>query len=73
MTNTIDIASAETPEEVLYQLYIGSGPGRAGDVGLQSLVDFMQRTVTARYDIRDTVAEHPDTLLPGTPVEPNCP
>ena len=73
MTNTLDFASAETPEQVLLQLYTGSGVGRDGDVGLQSLVDFMQRTVTARYDIRDTVEEHPDTLLPGTPVEPDCP
>ena len=36
-----EIAAAETPEQVLYNLYLGSGVGRDGDVGLQSLIDFM--------------------------------
>ena len=43
-----------------------------GDQGLMSLVDFMRATTAARHDIHDFAAEHPDTLLPGTPVAPDC-
>jgi hypothetical protein len=68
-----EIAAAENPEQVLYNLYLGSGVGRDGDVGLQSLIDFMQATTAARHDIRDWPHEHPDSLLPGSPVAPSCP
>jgi hypothetical protein len=37
-----------------------------------SLVDFMQATTAARHDIHDIPAEHPDSVLPGTPVAPDC-
>ena len=68
-----EIAAAENPEQVLYNLYLGSGVGRDGDVGLQSLIDFMQATTAARHDIHDWPHEHPDSLLPGSPVAPSCP
>ena len=68
-----EIAAATTPEQVLYELYLGSGVGRDGDVGLMSLVDFMQATTAARHDIHDFAAQHPDSLLPGSPVAPDCP
>ena len=68
-----EIAAAENPEQVLYHLYLGSGVGRDGDVGLQSLIDFMMATTAARHDIHDWPREHPDSLLPGSPVAPSCP
>ena len=68
-----EIAAAENPEQVLYNLYLGSGVGRDGDVGLQSLIDFMQATTAARHDIHDWPHEHSDSLLPGSPVAPSCP
>jgi hypothetical protein len=68
-----EIAAAENPEQVLYNLYLGSGVGRDGDVGLQSLIDFMMATTAARHDIHDWPREHPDSLLPGSPVAPSCP
>jgi hypothetical protein len=68
-----EIAAAENPEQVLYNLYLGSGVGRDGDVGLQSLIDFMMATTAARHDIHDWPSEHPDSLLPGSPVAPSCP
>ncbi|NUT55215.1 MAG: hypothetical protein HOQ03_04440 [Thermoleophilia bacterium] len=68
-----EIAAAEDPEQVLYNLYLGSGVGRDGNVGLQSLIDFMQATTAARHDIHDWPYEHPDSLLPGSPVAPSCP
>ena len=71
--NAYELAAAETPEQALYELYLGSGVGRDGDVGLQSLIDFMQATTAARHDIHDWPHEHPDSLLPGTPVAPSCP
>ena len=46
--------------------------GRDGDVGLQSLIDFMQATTAARHDIHDWPYQHPDSLLPGSPVAPDC-
>ena len=64
--------SAETPEQALYELYLGSGVGRDGDVGLQSLIDFMMATTAARHDIHDWPYQHPDSLLPGSPVAPDC-
>jgi hypothetical protein len=67
-----EIAAAETPEQVLYELYLGSGVDRDGDVGMYSLIDFMQATTAARHDLRDLPSEHPDSLLPGTPVAPDC-
>ena len=73
MDNAYEIAVAENPEQVLYELYLGSGVGRDGDVGLQSLIDFMQATTAARHDLRDWPHEHPDSLLPGSPVAPSCP
>jgi hypothetical protein len=39
---------------------------------MMSLVDFMQATTAARHDIHDWPSEHPDSLLPGTPVAPDC-
>ena len=71
--NAYELAAAETPEQALYELYLGSGVGRDGDVGLQSLIDFMMATTAARHDIHDFPSEHPDSLLPGTPVAPSCP
>jgi len=68
-----EIAAAESPEQVLYNLYLGSGVGRDGDVGLMSLIDFMQATTAARHDIHDWPKDHPDSLLPGSPVAPSCP
>jgi hypothetical protein len=68
-----EIAAAESPEQVLYNLYLGSGVGRDGDAGLQSLIDFMMATTAARHDIHDWPHEHPDSLLPGSPVAPSCP
>jgi hypothetical protein len=68
-----ELAGAKTPEETLYELYLGSGPGRNGSQGLQSLIDFMQGTTAARHDLRDLPSEHPDSLLPGTSVAPQCP
>jgi len=68
-----ELAASTTPEQTLYNLYLGSGPGRNGNEGLQSLIDFMQGTTAARHDIHDFPAEHPDSLLPGLPVEPQCP
>ena len=65
--NAYELAAAETPEQVLYELYLGSGVGRDGDVGLQSLIDFMMATTAARHDIHDWPYQHPDSLLPGTP------
>jgi hypothetical protein len=73
LDNAYEIAVAENPEQVLYELYLGSGVGRDGDVGLQSLIDFMQATTAARHDLRDWPHEHPDSLLPGSPVAPSCP
>jgi hypothetical protein len=67
-----EIAAAETPDQVLYQLYLGSGVDRNGDVGVYSLIDFMQATTAARHDLRDLPSDHPDSLLPGTAVEPRC-
>ena len=71
--NAYELAAAETPEQALYELYLGSGVGRDGDVGLQSLIDFMQATTAARHDIHDWPSEHPDSLLPGSPVAPLLP
>jgi len=62
-----ELAAAQTPEQMLYELYLGSGPGRDGDTGLLSLVDFMQGTTAARHDIHDWPFQHPDSLLPGSP------
>ncbi len=70
--NAYELAAAETPEQALYELYLGSGVGRDGDVGLQSLIDFMQATTAARHDIHDWPYQHPDSLLPGSPVAPDC-
>ena len=67
-----ELAAASTPEQALYELYLGSGVGRDGNVGMQSLIDFMQGTTAARHDIHDWPSEHPDSLLPGTPVAPDC-
>ena len=52
---------------------ISPSTGRDGDVGLMSLIDFMQATTAARHDIHDWPYEHPDSLLPGSPVAPSCP
>ena len=30
-------------------------------------------TTAARHDIHDWPHEHPDSLLPGSPVAPSCP
>ena len=68
-----ELAASTTPEQTLYNLYLGSGPGRNGNEGLQSMIDFMQGTTAARHDIHDFPAEHPDSLMPGLPVEPQCP
>ncbi len=70
--NAYELAAAATPEQALYELYLGSGVGRDGDVGLQSLIDFMQATTAARHDIHDWPYQHPDSLLPGSPVAPDC-
>jgi hypothetical protein len=51
----------------------GSGPGRNGSQGLQSLIDFMHGTTAGRHDLRDLPSEHPDSLLPGASVAPQCP
>ena len=45
----------------------------AAIAGLMSLIDFMQATTAARHDIHDWPFEHPDSLLPGSPVAPSCP
>ena len=71
--NAYELAAAETPEQALYELYLGSGVGRDGDAGLMSLIDFMQATTAARHDIHDWPKDHPDSLLPGSPVAPSCP
>jgi len=70
--NAYELAAAETPEQALYELYLGSGVGRDGDVGLQSLIDFMMATTAARHDIHDWPYQHPDSLLPGSPAAPDC-
>jgi hypothetical protein len=72
LSQTYEIAAAKTPEEVLYQLYLGAGPGRDGDVGMMSLVDFMQATAAARHGLREVAADHPDSILPGASVAPDC-
>ncbi len=68
-----ELAASTTPEETLYNLYLGSGPGRNGSEGVQSMIDFMQGTTAARHDIQDLPGEHPDSLMPGLPVAPRCP
>jgi hypothetical protein len=68
-----ELAASKTPEQTLYNLYLGSGPGRNGNQGLQSMIDFMQGTTAARHDIHDFPGEHPDSLMPGLPVAPQCP
>jgi hypothetical protein len=72
MSPAYEIAAAQTPEEVLYELYLGAGPGRDGDVGMLSLVDFMQATAAARHGLRSIAAEHPDSIMPGASVAPDC-
>ena len=71
--NAYEIATAATDDEILTQLYLGSGANRDPNQALDGLLDFQNRTATAQGAERgDLVSLHPDALLPGSaPI--NCP
>jgi len=67
-----EIAAANSPEEVLYHLYLMSGFDRSGTVAVENLLGFMMQTARARHGLREFPKDHPDSLLPGTAVAPSC-
>jgi hypothetical protein len=65
-----EIARAQSPDEVLVLLYnLGRGDGTRG---LQGLLDFVNATTFARHGVGSRPLDHPDSLLPGTHVVPDC-
>lgn len=60
-----EIAAAESPRDVMLELYGTGGPYWSSEVTMAALQNFMERTAIARgYDAA--------AVLPGTPAEPSC-
>jgi hypothetical protein len=69
---SFDIAAADSPEEVLHQLYLLGGPGGNGSTAMDNLLSFVMGTASAHHGFRSIPKDHPDSLLPGTPSSPKC-
>ncbi len=64
--NAFEVATG-TDDEILEQLYLGSGPNRDPNLALDGLLDFQNRTIAAQGGERgDLVSEHPEARLPGS-------
>ena len=64
--NAFEVATG-SDDEILEQLYLGSGANRDPNQALDSLLDFQNRTIAAQGGERgDLVSEHPEALLPGS-------
>jgi hypothetical protein len=67
-----EIGVAQTPEEILVELYrMGGGFGDAS-VAMQNLLDFTMDTARARHGLREFPKDHPDSRLPGSSNVPDC-
>ena len=67
-----EIAAAQTPEEILIELYYFGGFDGNGSTAIQALLDFTMATARARHGDRDFPSDHPDSVLPGRSVVPDC-
>jgi hypothetical protein len=69
-TNAFEIARAETPEDILRQLYLFGGAGSNGNTAIDNLIKFGNATARARHGDRAIPRDHPDSVLPGTSKPP---
>lgn len=67
-----EIASADSPDEVLHQLYLLGGPGGNGSTAVDNLLSFVMGTASAHHGFRAVPRDHPDSLLPGSHPGPTC-
>jgi hypothetical protein len=70
--HAFELATARSPEDVLVGLYQFGGHDGSGNTALQGLSDFMDATTAVRHDRDDFPRDHADSLLPGTPLAPDC-
>jgi hypothetical protein len=70
--HAFEIASAQSPEEILLQLYKIGGAFGDPSATMEGLLEFIIDTADARHGLRSVPADHPDSLLPGTRVAPAC-
>jgi hypothetical protein len=65
-----EIARAETPEDILRELYYMGGAGSNGSTAMNNLLAFQNATARARHGDRAIPRDHPDSVLPGTSKPP---
>jgi hypothetical protein len=70
--HAFELAAAQTPEEILRELYLFGGFDGNGSTAVQGLLDFIMATNDVRHDGRGFPEDHPDSLLPGEPVVADC-
>lgn len=66
-----EIARAETPEDILRELYHFGGAHSDGNTAMNNLLAFQSATARARNGDRAMPKDHPESVLPGKSVAPS--